>query len=162
MNVVIVFAAIAIVLFVSAFLTKRRFGLLGLALAAGSTLSSIWSYDAGLLVGSLGIAPSGPLTTAITLSAIVLLPAIVLLFHGYTYKSVPGRLYGAFLFTALALAFLVEPLGFALPLEGVGVDAYAWLVKYKEVIISVGIVLAIVDLFFTKPAAPLIEKKSKK
>lgn len=162
MNVVIVFAILAAVLFASALITKRRFGLLGLALAAGSILSSIWSYDAGLLVGSLGVAPAGPLTTAITLSLIVLLPAILLLFHGYTYKTIVGRIYGALLFTLLALAFLVEPLGFTLPLEGVGANIYQYLVDYKDVIISVAIVLAVVDLFFTKPAAPLIEKKSKR
>ena len=162
MNVVIIFAVLAIVLFVAAFMTKRRFGLLGLALAAGSILSTIWSFDAGLVVSAVGIFPPGPLTTAITLALIVLLPAVVLLFHGYTYKSLVGRIVGAVLFTLLALAFLVEPLGFALPLDGVGADIYQQLIQYKELIISVGMVLAVVDLFFTKPAAPLIERKSKR
>lgn len=162
MNVVIIFLALAVLLFFSAFVTKRRFGLLGLALAAGSILSTIWSFDAGLVVGALGIFPSGPLTTAVTLSLIVLLPAIVLLFHGYTYKNVVSRTIGALLFTLLALAFLVEPLGFALPLQGFGASVYTEIVKYKEVIISIGMVLAVIDLFFTKPAAPLIDRKSKR
>jgi hypothetical protein len=162
MNVVVVFAALAVVLFVSALITRRRFGLLGLALAAGSILSTIWSYDAGLVVGAIGVFPTGPLTTAVTLSLIVLLPAIVLLFHGHTYKNLIARIVGAFLFTFLALAFLVEPLGFALPLEGAGLDIYTQLVQYKEVIISIGMILAVIDLFFTKPAAPLIERKSKR
>jgi hypothetical protein len=162
MNVVVVFAVLAVLLFVSAFITKRRFGLLGLALAAGSILSGIWSFDAGLVVGSIGIFPSGPLTTAITLSLIVLLPAIVLLFHGYTYKGIVGRIVGALLFTFLALAFLVEPLGFALPLDGIGANVYGEFVNYKEVIISIGLVAAVADLFFTKPAAPLINRKSKR
>jgi len=162
MNVVVVFAALAIILFVAAFITKRRFGLLGLALAAGSILSSIWSYDAGLVVGAVGVFPSGPLTTAITLALIVLLPAILLLFHGYTYKNIVSRIVGALFFTLLALAFLIEPLGFALPLEGIGVNIYDELVKYKDVIISIGMIAAVVDLFFTKPAAPLISRKSKR
>jgi hypothetical protein len=162
MNVVIIFAALAIVLFIAAFMTKRRFGLLGLALAAGSILSTIWSFDAGLVVSAIGIFPAGPLTTAITLAFIVLLPAIVLLFHGYTYKGLFGRVMGATLFTLLALAFLVEPLGFALPLDGIGANVYEKFVQYKEVIISVGMVIAVIDLFFTKPAAPLIERKSKR
>lgn len=161
MNVVIVFGVLAIALFLAALLTKRRFGLLGLALAAGSILSGIWSYDAGLLVGSLGIFPNSPLTTAVTLALIVLLPAGVLLFHGYTYKSTGGRVFGALMFTLLALALLVEPLGFALPLEGIGADIYSWMVQYKEVIISVGLVVAVIDLFFTKPAS-VAEKQAKK
>ena len=47
MNVVLIFGLLAVVLFGSAFVTRRRFGLLGLALAAGSILSGLWGYDAG-------------------------------------------------------------------------------------------------------------------
>ena len=43
MNVALVFAVILIALFGLAFLTKRRFGVLGLALAAGAMLSSLWA-----------------------------------------------------------------------------------------------------------------------
>ncbi|MBC7943513.1 hypothetical protein H7X68_03390 [Candidatus Saccharibacteria bacterium] len=154
------FALLAVVFIVSAFITKMRFCVLGLALAAGSILSGIWGYDAELLVSSLGIFPSGPLTTAATLAAIVLLPSVVLLFHGYAYKTIVGRIIGALLFTVLALAFLVEPLGHALALEGAGVDVYTWLVNNREIIIGIGMVIAIVDLFLTKPAH-LAEKKSK-
>jgi hypothetical protein len=145
MIVVAIFAALAVAL------SKRRFGLLGLALTAGATLSNIWSYDAGLVVSSTGLVPDGPLTNAIALSLIVLLPAIVLLFHGYTYKENAARVIGSLLFMMLALAFLVEPIGFALPLQGVAADVYNWLVANRELIISIGVVLAIIDLFFTKP-----------
>lgn len=161
MTIILIFAAIALALFLGAFLSKRRFGLLGLALTAGSTLSTIWSYDAGLVVSSTGIVPNGPFTNAIVLSVIVLLPAIVLLFHGYTYKENAARVIGSLMFTVLALAFLVEPLGFALPLEGIGADVYSWIVDHKEVIISAGVVLAVIDLFFTKPAK-LADKDKKR
>lgn len=150
---ILVFAALALVLFAGAFVSKRRFGLLGLALTAGATLSTIWSYDAGLVVSSTGLVPEGVITQAVTQSLVVLLPAILLLFHGYTYKNVVGRIIGAVLFAVLALAFLVEPIGYALPLEGIGADVYGFLKNYKEVIISIGVILAIADLFFTKPAA---------
>jgi len=152
MIVIAIFAAIAIALFAGAFLSKRRFGLLGLALTAGATLSSMWSYDAGLVVSSTGLVPDGPLTNAVALSLIVLLPAILLLFHGYTYKGLLGRVIGSILFAVLALAFLVEPISFALPLTGAANDAYVVLMQNKNLIISIGVVLAVVDLFFTKPA----------
>ncbi len=151
MIVILVFAALAVALFLGSFITKRRFGLLGLALTAGATLSTIWSYDAGLVVSSTGLVPDGPYTNAIVLSLIVLLPAIVLLFHGYTYKENAARVIGSLLFTVLALAFLIEPIGIALPLSGMAADVYGWLKNHREVIISVGVVLAIIDLFFTKP-----------
>lgn len=161
MNVVIVFVLLAIILFVSAYIANRRFGILGLALAAGSILSTIWSYDAGLVVSTIGLFPYGPITNAVTLALIIILPAILLLFHGAHYKNIIGRIGGATIFTLLALAFMVEPLGQALVLQGTGADIYNWLADNKELIISVGIVVAIVDLFFTKPVN-LFEKRRKR
>lgn len=152
MQVIIVFSVIAVALFASAFLTGRRFGLLGLALAAGSILSEIWTTDAGLIVSATGLVPHGPLTDTVTLSLLVLLPPTILLFHGTTYRTNIPRAIGAFLFTVLALAFLVQPLGHSLTLEGLGADVFNWLDTNRVVIISVGIILAVVDLFMTNPA----------
>lgn len=149
---IIVFAGLAVLLFAGSFISKRRFGLLGLALTAGATLSTIWSYDAGLMVSATGLVPEGVITQAATQSLVVLLPAILLLFHGYAYKNMVSRIVGSLLFTVLALAFLVEPIGYALPLDGIGNTVYSTIKEYKDVIISVGVILAIADLFFTKPA----------
>jgi len=145
----------------ASFISKRRFGLLGLALTAGATLSTIWEYDAGLVVSSTGLVPDGVITQAVTQSIVVLLPAFLLLFHGYAYKNMVSRVVGSLLFTALALAFLVEPIGYALPLDGFGSVVYGNIKEYKDVIVSVGVILAVVDIFFTKPAH-LAEKSGKK
>ncbi len=158
---IIILAAVALALFFGAFISKRRFGLLGLALTAGATLSTIWSYNAGLVVAATGVVPDGVITQAIAQSLVVLLPAILLLFHGYSYKGVVGRIVGALLFTVLALAFLVEPLSYALPLDGTGGLVYSTIRQYKDIIISAGVILAVIDLFFTKPAH-LAEKSKKK
>lgn len=161
MNVTIVFAILAVVLFGIAYVSKRRFGLLGLALATGSLLSGLWGYDAGLVVSGIGIFSKGPITTAATLAAIVVLPAILLLFHGYTYKGVVGRIVGSVLFMLLALAFLVQPLGQAFSLQGVGVNVYQLLASHRDTIISLGLVIAVIDLFLTKPARMNENKKGK-
>lgn len=151
MIIFVVVGFLALLLFAGAFISRRRFGLLGLALTAGATLSTLWSYEAGLVISSTGLVPDGPMTNAIALSLVVLLPALILLFHGYTYKDILSRILGSFLFTVLALAFLLEPLQFILPLEGQTADVYRLLNDNKGIVISVGVVLAIVDLFFTKP-----------
>jgi hypothetical protein len=161
MQVSVVFIGLAVLLFLGAFISKRRFGLLGLALTAGATLSTLWSYDAGLLVASTGLVPVGPITNAVALSLVVLLPAVVLLFHGYKYKAMFSRIIGSILFTILAIAFLLEPIGFALPLDGMSASLYKQALDYKDIVISVGVVLAIIDLFFTKPAH-VSEKSGKK
>lgn len=158
---IIILSGVALALFFGAFISKRRFGLLGLALTAGATLSTIWSYNAGLVLSATGVVPDGVITQAIAQSLVVLLPAILLLFHGYSYKGIVGRLVGALLFTILALAFLVEPLSYALPLDGSGGVVYSTIRQYKDIIISAGVILAILDLFFTKPAH-LAEKSKKK
>ncbi len=159
MEIIIICIIIAAVLFVGAFITKRRFGLLGLALAAGSLLSGIWGYDIVLAANGFGM-PATPLSTAIVMAVIVMLPAAVLLFHGYSYKNQIARVFGAAMFTILALAFLIDPLGRILMPVGFGADVYSWLVNHKTLIIGAGLILAVLDLFLTKPAG-LNEKKSK-
>lgn len=153
MIAMIAILVLAGLLFTGAYISKRRFGLLGLALTAGATLSVIWDYNASLLVAATGLVPSGPVTTAVTLGLVVLLPAVVLLFHGESYRSVVPRIIGSLMFAILAIAFLAHPLGLVLPLEGISADVYNWINSNKSAIISIGVVLAVADLFFTRPAA---------
>ena len=158
LEAIIICLVVVVALFSASFITKRRFGLLGLALAAGSLLSGIWGYDAGLIASGLGF-PSNANTTAVVLAAIVLLPSVILLFHGSAYKSIIGRLVGAGLFTILALAFLIDPLGHILMPQGAGADVYNWLVNNKNLIIGCGLIIAVVDLFLTKPAQLVKNKR---
>ncbi len=151
MEIILIYIIIAVALFMATFITKRRFGLLGLALAAGSILSGIWEYDANLVASLFGI-PNSPLAASAVSSLIVLLPAGVLLFHGNTYKTLVGRIIGACLFTLLAIAFLIEPLSHVLMPQGIGADIYRWLFDNKNMIIGIGLIVAVVDLFLTKPA----------
>jgi len=157
MEASLAYISIMAALFAAAFVSKRRFGLLGLALAAGSLLSGIWAVNAELAASILG-APSGMLTATAISSAIVLLPAVLLLFHGYTYKNLIGRIIGAFLFTLLAITFLIEPLGHVLIPQGLGANFYEFIVANQDIIVGIGLILAVIDLFLTKPAH-LGEKK---
>jgi len=148
---VIVFFGVVAILFAGAYFSKRRFGLLGLALTAGAALSSIWGYEAGLITQALGVIGDGSVSQAVAQSILILLPAILLLFHGYAYKNTIARVIGSLLFAVFALAFLVEPLGHVLPLSGFGATAFNWIVANKSIIIGAGIICSIVDIFFTKP-----------
>jgi hypothetical protein len=150
MGVLLVYLAVAVILFIAAFITRRRFGLLGLALAAGSLLNGIWGYEAGLVAGVFN-APTTPVANAAISCIVILLPAVLLLFHGDKYKSLIGRVIGALLFTLLAMAFLIEPLSHALILQGFGSDVYSWLANNSMSVIGVGLILAIIDLFLTRP-----------
>jgi hypothetical protein len=151
MNVIIFCLVIAVIIFVATFITKRRFGFLGLALAAGSILSGIWGYDIGLEASAFG-APSGLMTTAMVSCLIILFPAGLLLFHGDKYKTLAGRIVGASLFTILAVGFLIGPLSHAIAPQGFGSNVFTWLVNNRTTIIGSGLTLAIFDLILTRPS----------
>ena len=146
MNVAIVFLIVLILLFGLAYATKRRFGVLGLALAAGSMLSGLWAAKLTPIVADAGIVVQNPPLITLVAVILVLLPALLLLFSGPSYHDIPMRLAGAFLFAALAFALLIEPLGSALVLQDQGKEVYDFFVENRVYIVTVGLVLAVIDL----------------
>lgn len=150
MNVALVFIITIASLFALAFLTKRRFGVLGLALAAGYMLSNLWATTLTPLVAETGVRVDVPPLITLVSVALVLLPAIVLLFGGPVYKEITQRLIGAGLFAALAFALLVEPLGSALVLQGFGLELYQFFYDYRVYIVTIGLILALIDILATR------------
>ncbi|RYX79201.1 hypothetical protein EON76_00575 [bacterium] len=157
MNALIILAIIFGVLFTLVFVTKRRFGMLGLALTAGATLSGLWASDLTPYVQQAGldlVAP--PLETVISV-VLILLPAVALLFSSPKVHKLRQKLISATLFALLALGFMQESLGTALVLEGQGKVVFGYLTQYHGWIITVGIVYALFDLLFVK--TPKIDKE---
>lgn len=141
---------LAVLLFFVAFISKRRFGLLGLSLAAGSVLSELWSLHASSLMDWLGIARSSSLESIIGVS-LIMLPALITLLHGYTYNSIYGRIFGSIAFAVLAVALLSAPLSYAFVNTGSMANFVTIFESYKDWIVGVGISIAVIDLLFSKP-----------
>lgn len=158
MSVAVVLLVVLAVLFALAYLTKRRFGVLGLALAAGSVLSALWSNDLTPFIYEAGINLVSPPLDAVVASVLVLLPAIILLFSGLTYKDMPRRLIGALAFALLALAFLLPILGDALVLVGDSRKVYDFIAEYRVWIVTAGLIFALFDLLATKSPKAIKEK----
>lgn len=150
MTFVIIFLGLIAALFAVAFLTKRRYGILALALVAGAALSTLWVSDLTPIVAQAGLVLVRPPLESIVASALTLLPAVVLLTSGPVYHKAFQRVVGAFLFATLATVLLLEPLGDALIIEGAGKQVYDFLVMNRIVIITVCITVAIMDILFTK------------
>lgn len=150
MNVALVFGIVLVSLFGLAFLTKRRFGVLGLALAAGAMLSSLWAETLTPVIENAGVVVDKPPMFTLVSVGLVLLPAILLLFSGPSYKDLPLRLVGAFAFAALALALLIEPLGSALVLTGDSEKVYDFFADNRVYIVTAGLVLALMDILATR------------
>ncbi len=149
MNVAILFLITLALLFGLAFFTKRRFGVLGLALAAGAMLSELWTQTLTPVIEQSGVLVERPPLATLVAVGLVLLPAILLLFSGPSYRDVYMRVIGAACFAALALALLVEPLGSALVLTGESKLVYDFFVENRVYIVTAGLIIALFDVLAT-------------
>lgn len=150
MEIAIIIFAIVLILFVCAYVTKRRFGVLGLALATGYVLSKLWETNITELVTQSGvefdlISP----VTAVTLG-MILLPSVVLLFGGPTYKTKRGRLVGSLLYAVLAVVFSLDALQYTLVLIGPGKQVFDVLVQYQQLILTAALAGAVVDIMHAR------------
>jgi len=142
--VTIIVGAILVGLFLLAFFTKRRFGLLGLAIASGTLLASQltpWLQDITQAFQEfLGdISPAAAAAIILTI-----LPGVILSFTKQKkYHSIKGRILGAILFTAMAgFAFLP----FVIDSVDVSNDIKAFILTTQTTAIIVGVVVALLDL----------------
>jgi hypothetical protein len=149
-NVTVFVGIISILLFGASFVTRRRYGVLGLALAAGATLSALWTAELTPLLQRSGVEVTVAPLDIVVAVGLVLLPAILLLISGPTYQKPHGRLFGSLLFALLALAFSIEALGPLLVLEGWEQNVYDFITTNRTLIVTAGLGIAIFDLLTTK------------
>lgn len=150
MSFLLVMALIVAGLFACVYFTRRRLGVLGLALAAGAILSSLWVGDLTPLVAQAGIEIVRPPLSSVVATALTLLPAAILLFGGPSYKAGWQRFLGSFLFAVLAVTLLLQPLAAALVIDESGKPLYEFLKQYQNIFITVGLGFAVLDLLFTR------------
>jgi hypothetical protein len=150
MNFMIIFTSILVGLFLVAFMTKRRFGLLGLALATGAYLSTLLVGDVTPLIARAGVVLTQPPLETVVAAGLILLPAVLLLLSGPTYRMPLQRIIGALLFTVLAGVLLLQPLGFAVVIDGAGKPVYDFIVHYRVTIITLCLIAAVFDVMATK------------
>ena len=146
MGISLIFAIVFAVLFAVAFISRRRFGVLGLALIAGETLSQLWADKLTPIVAEAGVTINQPPLSVVVASALVILPALLLLASGPSYHHPHLRIVGALLFALLATTLLIEPLGNAFWLADQNRAVYDWLVTNKVYIVTGGVIVALFDL----------------
>lgn len=150
MSFLVIFLGVLAALFVVAFVTKRRFGVLGLALATGALMSSLWVGDLTPIIAETGVQLIKPPLESVVSAGLILLPAALLLLSGPTYRPGLSRSIGALLFMAFAGVLLLEPLGSALVIDGIGQTVYESLTAYRSQIITVCLIIALLDILGTK------------
>lgn len=151
MNIVVIVLVVIALLFLTAYFTKRRFGVLGLALCAGSLLSGMWAADVTPFIREYaGVQLIAPPLSSVVAVCLVLLPAVVLLFSGPSYHTFWQRAIGAAAFALLATALMLQPLGNGLAFDANGKQIYELLLDNRNIIITATIVYALFDLLTLK------------
>ena len=155
----VIILGIAVVLFMLAFLTKRRFGVLGLGLAAGVVLSQLWAVTLSALLEVQNV-PVSPLSyTTVGQIAIILIPSLLLMIGGPKYHDKKGALVGSLLFAIFATLFIVAPITRDFAVAGDTSPVFDFIAQWQNVLIGLGIVLAIVDMLLAH--GPKLPQRSK-
>lgn len=154
------FGGIVVVVFVGAFLSARRFGVLALGLAAGSVLAGLWAEVLAGRFVQFSEVQSIPMPAGVIASvALLVAPTLLLLLSGPRYRGRWDRVLSAMMVGVLTAAFLVEPLGKYMLLEGQALGVYRWLEGAWQYVVTVGLVFGVIDLFFLHNSS---KSKSKK
>ncbi len=144
--VLVIIIGIAAALFLLAFVTKRRFGVLGLGLAAGVVLSQLWSVTLASVLQSQQL-PVGPLSySTLGQVAIILVPSLLLLIGGPKYRNNRGAIIGSLLYAAFAMLFIIAPITRDFAVAGDTSPVFDFIAQWQNVLIALGVVLAIIDM----------------
>jgi hypothetical protein len=143
-------------LFAASYLMNRRFGLLGLALAAGALIARFGAPLLTPLVQNQGV----ELSQAQIEVVVTLLPALLLLFIGPTYGKMHMRIIGSALFALLALVLVIEPLSVSMAFDVLEIPVIAMLQDYQGLIIVIGLLIALGDVFIGRSGGSHKVKKS--
>jgi hypothetical protein len=133
------------ILFILMFFARRRYGVMGLALAAGAMMSSLWVGDLTPLVAKAGVVIVQPPLESVVAAGLMLVPAALLLFSGPIYHKAGTRVFGSLLFSLLAVILLLDILRSAVVIDGPGKLVYDALYQWKTMGVTFLLLAAVVD-----------------
>ncbi len=157
----VVIIVLFLALFALAFLSKRRFGTLGLALAAGALLADQLSREVARYFDKLDV-PVEPLSSLTAARVVlILLPAIVLLMSGPSYSSKRTAFFGALAFGLMATLLVLGPLTTSLPIEGAVRPMLDFVAANQSLLLACAVTAAVVDSWLTHNLKSSRKKHSK-
>lgn len=161
MDIAVVFGIIAAVLFGLAFVTKRRFGVLGAALILGYLLQQAWQLQLASWAATIGIPIDFPVSPTTTMSiAITILPSLLLLGGGPVYSKKLPRIMGSLQYALLAVLLCSGVLEGAV-MTGLLRELGIVVTQYQQYVITAVLVLIIVDMLQLYGRMPTRTKSAK-
>ena len=146
MGLLIPLGLVTSVVFVLAFLSARRFGILALGLGAGYILSSIWSVELAKFLGKSGLGLEPNIVELLSIVMLLFAPVVMLLFGGPRYGKKFSRLASALMMGILSVLFLAKPLTKIVVMDDAAISLYGQLAIYWPQAITIGLVLGILDI----------------
>lgn len=151
MTGLIIVVAVFLFFFLLSFFTKRRFGLLGLGLAAGVLLNQLVGSFLVPPVEALNIDFSPLSPKDVVTIAITVLPSLLLMIAGPKQHIKMFRFVSSFLYALTATALILFPLTTAFPVDDPTARNIISLIDSSQLLIlTFGIILAIADILFPK------------
>ena len=146
----VILGIILFFLFGISFLSKRRFGTLGLGLAAGALLADQLSRDVAVWLQDRDISIFDYTSVSLAAMVLTLLPALVLLVSGPTYRSKKGAFLGSLAFGLMATMLLIGPISSGYPVTDLNTaTVFNFIATYESILIAGGVILAVVDSWLT-------------
>ena len=140
---------ITLILFAVVYASKRRFGLLGLALVAGSIISASWASYVTVVLQVQGIALLSPPLKVVVAALLVVLPVLFLVIVGPTYRKKWQRLSGSFLLSLFGTALMAAAIAREAPELAQGNIVIHIITQTYPIILVAGVILAILDIIVT-------------
>jgi hypothetical protein len=151
MTGLIIIISTFLALFILSFFTKRRFGLLGLGLAAGVLLNQLagaWLVEP---ISTLGINFAPLETKDVVTMALTILPSLLMLITGDKQHGTVRRLLTSLLYALIATALITLPITKAFPVDDAMSRNILTLIENIQLpILTFGIILALVDLLLPR------------
>lgn len=146
----LILAGIAGLLFALAFVTKRRFGVLGLGLSAGALLSGTWSTQLASFLSSQHIRTGDFSSQIIAVCLLTLAPALLLLVGGPTYNKKMLALIGSAGFALLGSLLVLGPISPLINAPSNVQNILNLAAKYQPGLVALGVALAVIDMFLAR------------
>lgn len=143
MNISTIIFAIAIILAVAGYFSKKRLGLPSLGLAAGALIAQQWASYVTIFLQQQGIQLVSPPLSNVVITILIILPAILLTSVSGKEHGVITRLFEAVIFALLAASLLITALGTNSDPILVSIEQYA------KIITVVALVTAIANILLT-------------
>ena len=143
------------------FFGRRHVGMPALGLTAGAVLAHLWTDSLTPIVAEAGLNIDRPPLHSMVSVALTILPAALVMLRSAKAHSGLHKIYSSLVFAVLAVMLTYGAFANAFVIDEASKDYVIWLVSYENIIITVGVVLALIDVVYHKKSPQTKKKKSK-